>query len=292
LRPGQSYNIPPYTSAITNDGCKGTQIYNNCFDGSRNDDYRNQEGGQNTQIRDNIFTNTLPHTAISQRGTGFAIADLAASDYSIGNNCFYNNQNGNCYGCSSSNDDLQDPKTHNTGSGWRWTGTTWTYAEVPPQPLGSIQATQTRNTTDTDTHEFNSIFDNKSFANSANVTAKYGETRSSIMTSVSMNIQPNEIAAVQNVEDKTTPIWILLVAFFILGNPIRNVLARAGYNTYVDTFGTPNLSGEKYIGTIILLSLSYATPNLVLVIIQGCTIVSQFFMLNIMDYIEPSLSNA
>jgi len=158
LRPGQSYNIP-YTSAITNDGQKGTQIYNNCFDGARNDGIRNQEGGQGTQIHDNIFTNCLDHIAISQRGTGFAIADLAASDYSISNNCFYNNQNGNCYGCSSSNDDLQDPKTHNTSSGWWWTGTTWTCAEVPPMPLGAIQATQTRNTTDTDTHEFNSIFD-------------------------------------------------------------------------------------------------------------------------------------
>jgi len=135
-------------------------------------------------------------------------------------------------------------------------------------------------------------FDNKSFANSANVTAKYGETRASIMTFVSMNIQPNKIGPVQNFEDKTTPIWALLVAFFILGTPIRNALARAGYNTYVDTFGIPNLSGEKYIGTVILLLLSYATPNLVLVICQGCTIVSAYMMLNIMDYIEPSLSNA
>ena len=155
---GQSYNIP-YTSGIVNDGVKGTKIYNNVFDGSKNNAFRNQEGGQGTEIKDNIFTNTLPHVAISQSGTGYAIADLVGSDLLISSNCFFNNANGNCFRCSSTGDDLREPKTYQTSSGWTWTGSTWTCAEVPPLRLGSIQPTQTRGTTDTDTHEITSIFD-------------------------------------------------------------------------------------------------------------------------------------
>jgi hypothetical protein len=141
----------------------------------------------------------------------------------------------------------------------------------------------------------NSNFDNRTMDNitkNANVTQRYGETRSSIMTFVSMNIQPDKIKAVQYVEEKTTPVWLLLVALFIFGNPIRNVLARAGYQTYTSSFGTPNLSDEKYIGTVILLGCSYATPNIILLIIEACTIASSYFMISIMEYIEPSIDNA
>ena len=114
---GQSYNIQ-YTSGIANDGIKGTPVYNNVFDGARNDAFRNQEGGQGTAIHDNIITNTVPHAGISQAGTGSGIADLAGAGLSIVSNCFYNNQNGNLFKTVSSSDDLQDPKTHATSSGW------------------------------------------------------------------------------------------------------------------------------------------------------------------------------
>jgi len=141
----------------------------------------------------------------------------------------------------------------------------------------------------------NANFDNTTIENinqNESVTEKYGETRSSIMTFVSINVQPDKIKAVQDVEDKTTPIWLLLVLIFILGNLIRNTLARVGYQTYSSSFGTPNLSGEKYVGTVILLCCSYTTPNLVLLLIQACTIASSYFMLSVMDYIEPSIGNA
>lgn len=167
---GQSYNIQ-YTSGIVNDGCKGTKIYNNCFDGTRNNAFRNQIRGQETQIKDNIFTDTLSHVAISQTGTGFSIADLVDAGLSINNNCFYNNQNGNLYKCTSLEDDTQDPKTHHTSSGWIWTGSTWTCVLVSPMDLGTIAPTQTRGTVDRDTHEFNSIFDvlQMQFTNSSHV---------------------------------------------------------------------------------------------------------------------------
>jgi hypothetical protein len=92
---GQSYNIQ-YMGGVVNDGCKSTQIYCNVFDGSRNEAYKDRGVGQQTEIKGNIFTNTLPHVAISQAGTGFCIADLVGAGLSITNNCFYNNQNGNC----------------------------------------------------------------------------------------------------------------------------------------------------------------------------------------------------
>ncbi len=177
---GQSYNIP-YTSGIVNDGIKGTQVYNNVFDGARNNAFRNQAGGQDTTIKANIITNTVPHTAISQSGTGCGIADLAEADLSVTSNCFFNNQNGNLYRTTSSIDDLLDPKNHLTSSSWTWTGSTWTCEKVPPMDLGQIAPTGTRNTTDTDTHEFTSIFDilNQEFTVTAlwdqNKPLKYAE---------------------------------------------------------------------------------------------------------------------
>lgn len=131
----------------------------------------------------------------------------------------------------------------------------------------------------------------KAYDNNTHVTQKYGETRSSIFTFITVNMEPDKIKALQDIENKTTPIWLLLVVFYILGNPIRNILAKMGYQTYSSTFDTLNLSGEKYVGTVILLIMSYATPNLFLVFLRTCTVVSQYFMINIMDYIEPSLEN-
>jgi len=132
----------------------------------------------------------------------------------------------------------------------------------------------------------------KAYDNNTGVTKKYGETRSSIFTFITVNTEPDKIKALQDIENKTTPIWLRLVVFYIFGNPIRNILARMGYQTYSNAFDIPNLSGEKYVGTVVLLILSYATPNLFLVFLRTCTVVSQYFMLNIMDYIEPSLDNA
>jgi hypothetical protein len=177
---GQSYNIQG-TGGIVNDGFKGSNIHDNVFDGSRNNAFRNQGEGQGTVIKDNIITNTVQHTKISQTATGYGIADLVGSDLKIIGNCFYNNQNGNLYQTISSNDDLADPKTHQTSSGWTWTGSTWTCERVPPMDLGKIAPTTTRNTTDTDTHELTSIFDilNQEFTTTAvyeqNKTLKYKE---------------------------------------------------------------------------------------------------------------------
>lgn len=139
---GQSYNIPS-TGGIVNDGFQGTQIYNNIFDGVKNNAFRNQAGGQGTIIKDNVFTNVVQHTAISQTRTGYAIADFVGANLSVTNNCFYNNENGDAYQTSFSNADFRDPKTHQTSSGWTWTGSTWTCNHVKPMELGSVPLTTT-----------------------------------------------------------------------------------------------------------------------------------------------------
>lgn len=60
----QFYNYP-YTRRFVNWGFKKIQIYNSVSDGVKNNAIQNQEGGQGTQIGDNIFTNVVPHVAIS-----------------------------------------------------------------------------------------------------------------------------------------------------------------------------------------------------------------------------------
>ncbi len=138
---GQSYNIPS-TESIVNDGFKGTQIYDNIFDGVRNNAFRNQAGRQGTIIKDNVFTNIIQHTAISQTETGYVIADLVGANFSVTNNCFYNNVNGDVYQTSYSNPDFADPIIHQISSGWIWTGSTWTCKSVKPMELGSIPLLQ------------------------------------------------------------------------------------------------------------------------------------------------------
>ncbi len=154
----QSHNIG-YAAGITCAGQTGTIVKNNVFDGTRNTAWDGLSGGNGAIIQDNIITNTVDHAGGSKEGSGYGIANIAGSDLSIISNCFFNNLNGNLYKCSSSGDDRQDPKTHATSSGWTWTGSTWTCDRVPPMELGSITPASTRGTIDTDTHDFDSIFD-------------------------------------------------------------------------------------------------------------------------------------
>lgn len=157
----QSYNIG-YAAGITVNGQKGTEIKNNVFDGAYNAAILALSGGKDSTIEDNIITDTRKHTGINQAGTGSGIVNRAGSSFSVLNNCFFENENGNLYSCTSSGDDLEDPKTHTTSSGWTWTGTTWTYEYVDPSDMEEIKpADPEANNNDTDTHEivFDDIFD-------------------------------------------------------------------------------------------------------------------------------------
>ena len=153
-----SYNIP-YAAGVTISGQTGTQITNNVFDGVHNAAVLALAGGQSSMIQDNIITDTREHTGIYQAGTGCGVVDRSGASFSILNNCFFSNQNGNLYKCISSRDDLADPKTHNTSSGWTWNGQTWVCDRVAPADMGTVAPTNTNGTVDTDTHEFNDIFD-------------------------------------------------------------------------------------------------------------------------------------
>lgn len=157
---GQSYNIK-YTGGIVNDGLKGFRVTNNVFDSCFNNAFRNQVEGQNSIIKDNIITNTQTHAGISQSGTGSGIADLVGNRLTITNNNFYTNVADNCFGCSSSNDDTNDPKTHFTSSGWTWDNNvnTWTCLYVPPTPLNISLPTVSSDVVDTDTHDIWDILD-------------------------------------------------------------------------------------------------------------------------------------
>jgi hypothetical protein len=160
----------PYAAGITIYGENGIDIHNNVFDGAKNSAISNQVGGSNVAIRDNIITNTK-EIEIGQAGNGYGIADRVGSNLKIENNCFYNNMNGNLYRCVSSGDDIADPKTHQTTSGWWWTGETWACKFVDPLPLGHIAPTNTTGSVDNDTHEAKDVIDlmNMQFTNSSTV---------------------------------------------------------------------------------------------------------------------------
>lgn len=126
----------PYTSGITINGVKGTVIKNNVFDGSHNAAVLVLSGGSGTEIKDNIITNTEKHAG--GKSSGYGVENSAGTSLSIMDNCFFNNVNDDLLKCSSSGDDLADPKTHVTSSGWIWTGSTWECDGVKPSPMDYI----------------------------------------------------------------------------------------------------------------------------------------------------------
>jgi hypothetical protein len=159
----QSYNIA-YTAGITVNGQKGTEIKNNVFDGAYNGAVLVLSGGQGSTLQDNIITSTEEHSGIYQAGTGYGISNRAGSSLSILNNCFFGNENGDLYKCSSSGDDLDNPKTHITSSGWIWSGNTWTCDGAMPADLGAIEPAEPPEpgepaTIDHDISQFDNIFD-------------------------------------------------------------------------------------------------------------------------------------
>ena len=159
----QSYNIG-YTAGITINGQDGAQIKNNVLDGAYNGAVIVLSGGEGSIIQDNIITDTKEHAGIQQDGTGYGVANRAGSSFDVLNNCFFGNNNGNLFKCSSSGDDLDNPKTHITSSGWTWTGKTWTCDSVKPEDLEEMDyifrpEPWEPETVDTDVSKFDNIFD-------------------------------------------------------------------------------------------------------------------------------------
>jgi hypothetical protein len=151
-QPSQTKDIG-YAAGITGYGTNGNIIKNNVIDGASSSGFAALSGSRGTIIQDNIITNTVNRLKSPPTGAGYGIVNSAGADLTISSNCFFNNLNGNVLKSTSSNDDLQDPKTHLTSSGWTWTGSTWTCNFVPPMDLGKIDPTETKNTVDKDTHE-------------------------------------------------------------------------------------------------------------------------------------------
>jgi len=131
---GTSYNIAN-TGGISDDGATGNLIENNVFDSCHNDAIEVKSSGTST-IRNNIITNTLKH--VRTNVDGFGISNENSASLTITSNCFYNNIAGNLHLCTSTNDDLQDPKTHQTSSGWTWDSKSWRCPEVKPTDLSDI----------------------------------------------------------------------------------------------------------------------------------------------------------
>jgi hypothetical protein len=130
------------------------------------------------------------------------------------------------------------------------------------------------------------------FNENRNITEERGATLSAILTLVSANPNPQNIEPLEKFKNSTKYIWAFVVSIFIFGNPMINKYARVLPDTYHSAFGDRYVSDEKFIGTTFLLMASYHAPRLVLIVLDLSTALSKYFMLNVLDYIEPSLENA
>jgi hypothetical protein len=127
LRTGQSNNIVD-TGGISVKGLKGFTITNNVGDGCLNSFVYVESGGDDSVIKNNIITNTLPHREKDHSGNGYGIANRAGASLSVKNNCFWNNENGDTYKVTAKSSDFKDPKKYKTSSGWVWKGGKWVYS--------------------------------------------------------------------------------------------------------------------------------------------------------------------
>lgn len=130
------------------------------------------------------------------------------------------------------------------------------------------------------------------FNNNTNITNEKGATLSAILTLVSANPNPQNIEPLEKFKNTTKYIWVFIVSLFIFGNPVINKYAKVLPDTYRSAFGDRYVSDEKFVGTTLLLIASYYAPNFVLIFLDVSTALSKYCMLNVLDYIEPSLDNA
>lgn len=126
----------------------------------------------------------------------------------------------------------------------------------------------------------------------SNVTDEYGATRGAIFTFITVNPEPEKIEPIANFESNTKAEWAFLVCVFILGFVVFANVARANKGAFNHALGDRDISDSRFVGGAILCMASYFAPKLVLLSIYVCEMISKFAMVNILDYIEPSIENA
>lgn len=170
-----------WVGGIISSGYNNARIENNVFDGSYLGAvnfwaYSSSWGTTATAYLDsNIFTGARP--GIHSKKGGFGINnEIQKQQVITSNNCFWGNH-ADVKGCSVSDSDLFiDPKTHETPSGWIWTGSTWECDSVKPSNMGDISGNAYENNSITDEeleeYEFNNILDflEMEFSDTANTT--------------------------------------------------------------------------------------------------------------------------
>lgn len=130
-----------WVGGILSSGYNNILIENNVFDGC----YRgavvfyavNQAWATEAKadLKANIFTNSKKGQ-LDGRGPYGIDNSIQAQEVSSSENCYYNNQGGNTYGCKVSGTDIfVNPKEQTTPSGWTWDGTEWCCQEVKPSEM-------------------------------------------------------------------------------------------------------------------------------------------------------------
>ncbi|MDD2286443.1 MAG: hypothetical protein PHQ11_13725 [Paludibacter sp.] len=132
----------------------------------------------------------------------------------------------------------------------------------------------------------------EAFEDNSNVTNEYGATRGAIFTFITENPEPDNIEPISNFESNTKAEWAFLVCIFILGFVMVANIAKANQGAFNHALGDHDLSDSRFVGGAFLCMASYFAPKLVLLSIDVCEIISKFAMLNVLDYIEPSIENA
>ena len=125
-----------------------------------------------------------------------------------------------------------------------------------------------------------------------NISSEYGATRASLMEFMTINPEPQNIPEIAEFEKNSYYTWGILVVIFIFGMATATTIAKTNYQAYSKVLGERDLSEERFIWGSVMCIIAYFTPYYVLATLDLCTVISQYAMMNVLDYIEPSLDNA
>jgi len=112
------------------------------------------------------------------------------------------------------------------------------------------------------------------------------------MEFMTINPEPQNIPEIAEFEKNSYYTWGILVVIFIFGMATATTIAKTNYQAYSKVLGERDLSEERFIWGSVMCIIAYFTPYYVLATLDLCTVISQYAMMNVLDYIEPSLDNA
>lgn len=124
------------------------------------------------------------------------------------------------------------------------------------------------------------------------VIDEYGNVRGGVFIGVTENVEPDKNPDIQKFVTGTEAEWFWLVLTYLFGYTFAARIKRQTNVLFDQALKDYDLSDSRFVCGFGLCLASYSAPRLVIIAVEVCSRISQVFMLQVMDYIQPSADNA